>query len=57
MTVGEVKAYIASFKDEQEFMIEMVPNFKMSVKPLPDAVEPVAEAKEAEIVSGETKSE
>jgi len=50
MTVGEVKKYLANFKDEQEFLIEMVPNYRLTVAPLP-VVESVETVKDAEIVS------
>lgn len=36
MKVSEVKKFLEACNDEQEFIIEMVPNFKMSVKPLPE---------------------
>jgi len=42
MTIGEVKKFLEEFKDEQEFIITMVPNFNMSVKPIEEVeAEPV----------------
>lgn len=56
MTVGEVRKYLADFKDEQEFLIEMVPNYKLTVVPLP-VVESVETVKDAEIVEDVSKEE
>lgn len=55
MLVGEVKKYLADFKDEQEFIIEMVPNFKMSVKA--EAVEAMASSDTPDVVGEEVKPE
>ena len=41
MNVGEMRKFLESYKDEQEVAIEMVPTFKIGVKP---------EAVEAEII-------